>query len=58
MNGFFHKMFHALSEHSFNIDIHEMIKFIGLILLSGYNTRLSETGYWSTNPDIDDTVKE
>ena len=51
-------MFHALSEHSFNIDIHEMIKFIGLILLSGYNTRFSATGYWSTNPDIDDTVKE
>ena len=36
----------------FSISVEEMMQFIGLIFLSGYNIRLSERDYCSTDPDL------
>ena len=36
----------------FSISMEEMMQFIGLIFLSGYNILLSERDYWSTDPDL------
>ena len=37
---------------NFSISKEEMINFIGLIFLSGYNIRKSTRDYWSVDPDI------
>ena len=31
----------------------EMMKFIGIIFLYGYNQRTGETDYWSKSPDLE-----
>ena len=36
----------------FNVTLNEMLNFVGLIFLSGYNTRLSEKDYCSIDPDL------
>ena len=36
----------------FTVTNDEMIKFIGIIFLSGYNKRTGETDYWSKSPDV------
>ena len=36
----------------FQITNDEMYRFIGLLLLSGYNMRTSERDYWSKSPDL------
>ena len=36
----------------FSVSMEEMMQFIGLIFLSGYNIRLSERDYWRTDPDL------
>ena len=36
----------------FSISLKEILQFVGLIFLSGYNIRLSERDYWSTDPDL------
>ena len=30
----------------------EMMNFIGLVFMSGYNIRLSERDYWGTDSDL------
>ena len=37
---------------NFSISKEEMINFIGLIFLSGYNIRKSTRDYWSVDPDL------
>ena len=37
---------------NFSISKEEMINFIGLIILSGYNIRKSTRGYWRVDPDL------
>ena len=36
----------------FLISEEEMMNFIGLLLLSGYNSRKNQREYWSTDPDL------
>ena len=36
----------------FSVSMEEMMNFIGLVFMSGYNIRLSERDYWSTDPDL------
>ena len=36
----------------FTVTNDEMIKFIGIIFLSGFNKRTGETDYWSKSPDV------
>ena len=36
----------------FSVSTEEMMQFIGLIFLSGYNIRFSERDYWSADPDL------
>ena len=40
----------------FSVTNDEMLKFIGIIFLSGYNQRTSETGYWSKSPDLECSI--
>ena len=37
---------------NFNVTLEEMMNFVGLIFLSGYNMRKSERDYWSVDPDL------
>ena len=37
------------NEQNFNVDIEEMSRFIGLLLVSGYHSLLREIDYWSTS---------
>ena len=37
----------------FTVTNDEMMKFIGIIFLSGYNKRTCETDYWSKSPDLE-----
>ena len=36
----------------FSIDKHEMFRFLGILILSGYHTLPEETHYWSNQPDL------
>ena len=40
----------------FSVTNDEMLKFIGIIFLSGYNQRTSETDYWSKSPDLECSI--
>ena len=37
----------------FTVANDEMVTFIGILFLSGYNQRTYETDYWSKNPDLE-----
>ena len=37
----------------FTVTDNEMMKFIAIIFLSGYNKRTCETDYWSKSPDLE-----
>ena len=37
----------------FTVTNDEMMKFIGIIFLSGYNNRTCEADYWSKSPDLE-----
>ena len=41
------------NDPAFNISYEEMMRFLGLIIISGYNIRTAERDYWSKSPDLD-----
>ena len=63
--SFFNDIVELLVEHTnryanrdknnlqFTVTNDEMMKFIGIIFLSGYNKRTCETDYWSKSPDLE-----
>ena len=36
----------------FSVTLNEMLNFVGLIFISGYNIKLSEKDYWTIDPDL------
>ena len=41
---------------NFHVDVDEIRKFLGLLLVSGYHSVPSENDYWSTSEDLENTI--